>query len=122
MQMAPNLSIGEEELAGYVMLGMPFGQTEPFRGIVEKLLVPPEHRNKGIAKKLMGKLQQVTRKEGRLSLVGCEPESSKRGHWSWVQLLDTKKGSPAEAVYPRLGYVKLSDLLWSLEKALMKRR
>jgi ribosomal protein S18 acetylase RimI-like enzyme len=71
-QMAPNPSTGEEEVAGYVMLGMPFAQTGPFRGVIEKLFVPPEHRNKGIAKKLIRKLKEAARNEGRLLLVSDE--------------------------------------------------
>jgi GNAT superfamily N-acetyltransferase len=69
MQMAPDSNTGEVELAGYVMLGMPFAQTGPFRGIVEKLLVLPVHRKKGIARALMLKLEEVARDEGRGLLV-----------------------------------------------------
>jgi GNAT superfamily N-acetyltransferase len=78
IQIAPNPSTREEEVAGYVMLGMPFAQTGQFRGIGEKLLVAPEHRNKGMAKKLMAKLEEVARKEGRLLLVSDEFGPSKR--------------------------------------------
>jgi hypothetical protein len=28
----------------------------------------------------------------------------------WRQMLDTEKDSPAELVYPRLGYIRVSDL------------
>ena len=71
MQIAPNPATGEEELAGYVMLGMPPSHTGPFRGIVEKLLVPPEHRKKGIARALMRKVEDVAREVGRTLLVSC---------------------------------------------------
>jgi len=50
MQKALNPTTGKEEVAGYVMLSMASSQTIAFVGTVEKLLVPPEHRNKGIAK------------------------------------------------------------------------
>jgi hypothetical protein len=33
-------------------------------------------------------------------------------------MLDTEKGSPAELVYPRLGYVKVSDVLLNVEEML----
>lgn len=69
MQMAPNPETGESEITGYVMLGMPFAETGPFRGSVEKLLVLPEHRKKGIAKALMLKLEDVARAQGRGLLV-----------------------------------------------------
>jgi GNAT superfamily N-acetyltransferase len=71
LQMARNPVTGEEELAGYVMLGMPPSQTGPFRGIVEKLLVSPEHRKKGIARALMNKVEEIARELGRTLLVSC---------------------------------------------------
>lgn len=61
MQLAINEKSGEEEVAGVVMLGMPFAQTGPFRGVVEKLLVRPEYRKRGIAKAMMGVLEGVAR-------------------------------------------------------------
>jgi ribosomal protein S18 acetylase RimI-like enzyme len=69
MQMARDPSTGEEELAGYVMLGMPVTETGPFRGSVEKLMVSPKYRQKGIAGRLMAKLEEVARAEGRTLLV-----------------------------------------------------
>jgi GNAT superfamily N-acetyltransferase len=69
LQMAPNPVTSEEELAGYVMLTMPSSQTGPFRGIVEKLLVSPEHRKKGIARALMSKVEEIAREVGRTLLV-----------------------------------------------------
>ena len=69
MQMAPNSTTGEPELAGYVALQMPVTETGPFRGAVEKLLVSPDHRNKGIARRLMEKLEEVAREEKRTLLV-----------------------------------------------------
>lgn len=69
MQMALNPTTGEEEVAGYVTLSMPVSQTIVFVATVEKLLVTPEHRNKGIAKRMMAKLAEVARKDGRLLFV-----------------------------------------------------
>lgn len=69
IQLARHETTGKEELAGYVMLGKPISQTGPFRGIVEKLLVSPEHRRKGIAKRLMETLEGVAREAGRTMLV-----------------------------------------------------
>jgi GNAT superfamily N-acetyltransferase len=48
---------------------MPVSETGTFRDIVEKLLVSPEHRRKGIAKVLMLKLEEIARVEGRTLLV-----------------------------------------------------
>jgi len=48
---------------------MPFAETGPFRGVVEKLLVSPAWRKKGIARALMKKLEEVAQKEGRSLLV-----------------------------------------------------
>jgi GNAT superfamily N-acetyltransferase len=76
IQFARNETTGEEELAGYVMLGKPFSHTGPFRGIVEKLLVSPDHRRKGIAKRLMGKLESIAREVGRTMLVGRDAEAA----------------------------------------------
>ena len=58
-----------DELAGYVMLEKPVTETGPFRGNVEKLLVSPNHRRKGVGRGLMMKLEEEARKEGRTLLV-----------------------------------------------------
>ncbi|RDW92089.1 hypothetical protein BP5796_01483 [Coleophoma crateriformis] len=90
LQMAVNEKTGKMDVAGYCMLGMPVSQTGPFRGIVEKLLVSPEHRRKGIARRLMERLEVVAKEEGRTLLT-----------------LDTVTGSPAELIYPKLGYIQV---------------
>lgn len=71
MQFAPNIKTGEEEVAGYVMLGKPVSQTGLFRGAVEKLLVSPEYCRKGIVRRLMEQLEGVVREVRRTMLVGC---------------------------------------------------
>jgi hypothetical protein len=68
MQIAPNQSTGEEELAEYVSVLMPVPKTGPFRGLAEKLLVSPEHRRKGVARGLTLQLENIARKNGRTSL------------------------------------------------------
>lgn len=75
------------EVAGFVSLWKPESETGPFRADVEKLLVSPYHRRRGIARSLMRLLEATARKDGR-----------------WSLLLDTTVGSEAEHVYPRLGY------------------
>jgi ribosomal protein S18 acetylase RimI-like enzyme len=68
MQMAISES-GHEELAGYVALGSQATETGPFRGSVQKLLVSPRYRRRGIAKRLMSKLEEVARVRGTTLLV-----------------------------------------------------
>lgn len=68
MQMVVSES-GQEELAGYVALGIQATETGPFRGSVEKLLVSPRYRRMGIAKRLMSKLEEVALMRGTTLLV-----------------------------------------------------
>lgn len=77
-------------IAGVVSLVMPFSQTGPFRGTVEKLLVSPSHRRLGLGRKLMAKLEGVAMERGKTMLT-----------------LGTTVGTPAEGVYPRLGYQRV---------------
>lgn len=81
---------GDAEAVGVVMLSYPFAETGPMRSGVEKLLVSPKWRNHGIAKKLMNAVEQKAREVGRT-----------------VLMLSTEVGSPAEYVYPKLGYTRL---------------
>lgn len=66
----------ETELAGVVSLHLPTSETGPFRADVEKLLVSPRHRYKGIARRLMQKLEEVARGRGRSLLVRSSTPSS----------------------------------------------
>ena len=59
----------EAEVAGYVCLMMPATETGPFRGEVNKLMVSPDHRRKGVARRVMGLLEEVARERGRELLV-----------------------------------------------------
>lgn len=54
---------------GVVMLQMNTTETGRYRGEVQKLIVSPQHRMKGIARKMMGKLETVAKSEGRTLLV-----------------------------------------------------
>jgi ribosomal protein S18 acetylase RimI-like enzyme len=62
-------SDAEGPVAGVVMLSKPPLETGPFRGTVEKLLVSPSVRRRGVATTLMMMLEEVTRVEGRPLLV-----------------------------------------------------
>ena len=61
----------EGELMGYVCLMMPITETGPFRGEVNKLMVSPNHRRKGVARRVMEKMEDVGRQRGRTLLVSC---------------------------------------------------
>jgi GNAT superfamily N-acetyltransferase len=67
--MATSLTTGKEEVAGVVMLDKPQTQTVPHTSWVEKLLVLPEWRRKGVTKRMMLKLEEVAKVEGRTLLV-----------------------------------------------------
>lgn len=69
MQLAPNPTTGQEEVAGVVMLDKPQTQTLPHTAWVEKLLVLPEWRRKGVTKRMMEKLEEIARGEERNLLV-----------------------------------------------------
>ena len=67
-----------KEVAGFVMLLRRVGpdgklttETGPFRADVLKLLVSPKHRNQGIARRVMTKLEEVAFKTG-VPLLVCE--------------------------------------------------
>ncbi|KAJ7111890.1 hypothetical protein C8R44DRAFT_254755 [Mycena epipterygia] len=77
---------GCQQLAGYVILFRPLTETGPFRGSVEKLLVSPNFRRR----RLMERLEKDAKFYGQTLLM-----------------LDTETGSPAETVYPKLGYIQL---------------
>ncbi|PHH87475.1 hypothetical protein CDD83_8830 [Cordyceps sp. RAO-2017] len=81
------------EVMGVVMLAMPYSETGPFRGLVEKLLVHKSFRGRGGARALMGALESDAAKLGRT-----------------VLLLDTETDSPAEAVCKKLGYIEMGRI------------
>jgi GNAT superfamily N-acetyltransferase len=53
------------------MLYMPVTETGPFRSEVEKLMVSPNHRFKGIARRLMAKLEDEAKARDRWLVVSC---------------------------------------------------
>ena len=69
LQTTTNTTTGKEEAVGVVMLDKPQTQTVPHTAWIEKLLVAPEWRRKGVTKRMMVKLEEVARNEGRLLLV-----------------------------------------------------
>ncbi|KAJ7293896.1 acyl-CoA N-acyltransferase [Mycena rebaudengoi] len=80
----------EVRLAGYVILHRPRTETMLFRGEVEKLLVSPDFRRRGIAWKLMQRLEADAQALGQTLLM-----------------LETTTGGAAETLYEKLGYNRL---------------
>lgn len=64
-----NDSDGKEELAGFVILDMPWSQIRPFRANVEKLMISPKFRRRGIARSLMDELEEMAKEKGKTLLV-----------------------------------------------------
>jgi len=60
---------GRATVLGTVSLAMRQSETGAMRGTVEKLIVDPGHRRRGIARQLMGKLEAEARTRGRTTLV-----------------------------------------------------
>lgn len=59
------------DVMGVIMLSMPFAETGPFRGLVEKLLVHNSFRGRGGARALMAALETEALKRGRTLLVSA---------------------------------------------------
>ncbi|KAI3331678.1 acetyltransferase [Xylariaceae sp. AK1471] len=78
-----------QELKSVVMLGMPQSEMYTHQGLVEKLMVSPSFRQRGAARSMMEFLEKEAANRGRKLI-----------------LLSTEIGTPAEKVYPRLGYVE----------------
>jgi GNAT superfamily N-acetyltransferase len=76
-------------LAGAVMLDLDMPPNQPHRADVQKLLVDPAVRRRGLARLLMERLEAEARNEGRNLLV-----------------LDTREGDAAEALYRDMGWAE----------------
>jgi acetyltransferase len=80
-------------IAGAVQLALCEKENGRHRAEVQKLMVDPAHRGRGIAAKLMKALEQFARADGRTLLV-----------------LDTETGSTAESVYQHLGWQRAGKI------------
>ena len=60
---------GKQTLVGLVVLAKLLTETGPFRAEMEKLLVSPKHRQQGIGKRLVQRLEAFAKSEGRTRLV-----------------------------------------------------
>ncbi len=74
-------------MVGAVQLDLGLPPNQRHRGEVSKLLVHPEARRQGVARRLMMELERLARLEGRALLT-----------------LDTRRGDAAEPLYRSLGY------------------
>ena len=106
------------EATGVVMLALNTTETGRFRGQVQKLIVSPKHRRKGIARIMMAMVEKVATADGRTMLVcsfscNTRPESLAAGEQRLMRpkLLDTEKASPADKMYPKWGYQQVSHAL-----------
>ena len=100
------------QATGVVMLQVNTTETGGYRGEVQKLIVSPRHRQKGIARRMMGKLEEVAKEHGK-SLLVCYPallrvKFQRALMADRAKLLDTEKDSPADRVYPKWGYRRVS--------------
>lgn len=78
------------EIAGVVMLYLAPQDNGRHRADVAKLMVHPDHRRKGLARKLMTAIDGLALSLGR-----------------WLLVLDTVTGDRAEKLYPTCGYIKV---------------
>jgi len=76
-------------LAGTVMLDLGMPQNQPHRAEVQKLLVHPDFRRRGIARALVERAEQAASRIGRRLLT-----------------LDTRAGDAAEPLYRSLGWTE----------------
>jgi GNAT superfamily N-acetyltransferase len=83
----------EGELVGTVQLGLDMPENAPHRAEVRKLLVDPGIARRGVGAALMRRAEQAARGIGRRLLV-----------------LDTRRGSAAEALYRALGWTELGSI------------
>jgi len=83
----------EGELVGTVQLGLDGPQNAPHRAEVTKLMVDPRARRQGVGRALLRRAEQAARGIGRR-----------------VLMLDTRRGTPAEALYRDAGWTELGGI------------
>ncbi|KAI1754094.1 acyl-CoA N-acyltransferase [Xylaria castorea] len=88
-ELEPGSAAKGAELKGVVMLRMPQTETFTHQGHLEKLMVSPSFRQRGAAKAMIRFLETEAIDRGRKLIM-----------------LSTEVGSPAEKIYPKLGYVE----------------
>ncbi|MFS0561267.1 GNAT family N-acetyltransferase [Terribacillus sp. 179-K 1B1 HS] len=81
------------QIAGTVQLQFSDKENGQHRAEVAKLMTHPEHRKKGVARKLLQHVEQVAKDEGKTLL-----------------LLDTERNGPANLLYQSEGYVLFGEV------------
>lgn len=82
-----------DSLAGTAQLSLEQRENGNHRAEVQKVMVQPAHRRRGIGKALMQAVETYARNNGRSLLY-----------------LDTRQGDPAEALYRQMGYVRAGSI------------
>lgn len=75
------------QIVGTVTLGLATMPNQPHRADIGKLLVHPDHRRRGIARRLMQSVETEAQRRGRRLLV-----------------LDTRSKDPSQRLYESMGY------------------
>lgn len=83
----------EGEMVGCVLLSLDLPENQPHRAEVRTLMVEPDARRRGVGRALMARAEQAARGIGRSLLV-----------------LDTRAGTPAEALYRVTGWTELGTI------------
>ncbi|HUG85578.1 MAG TPA: GNAT family N-acetyltransferase [Euzebya sp.] len=83
----------EGQVLGAVQLDLDTPPNQAHRAGVTKLLVHPDARRRGLARHLMVALHDIADQRGRTLIT-----------------LDTTTGSPAQALYASLGYVRVGEI------------
>jgi ribosomal protein S18 acetylase RimI-like enzyme len=83
----------EDRVVGSVQLHESSSQNGAHRAEIAKMMVHPEFRQRGIARKLMMVAEEKAINEGKTLLV-----------------LDTREGTPANSLYISLGYVEVGKI------------
>lgn len=83
------VAIEEGEIVGTVQLALAGKANAKHRAEVQKLMVATPFRGRGIARKLMERIEEIALEERRTLLV-----------------LDTRQGDVAESLYRKLGYIE----------------
>ncbi|KAI9646367.1 hypothetical protein NHQ30_004357 [Ciborinia camelliae] len=98
------------KIAGVCMVSTPKTETGPHQGFVEKFMVDPEFRGRGVGSGIMRIVEDVVLEKGAWLLnvdllMGLE------------KMLDTDVGSLAEGIYRRMGYIECGRIpeygVWS---------
>lgn len=93
-------------VAGAVMLDTPDVDTSLFRAYVEKLVVDPGQRRKGIAQRLMVALEKEALSRGETLIVSSTQSFIEKTGLTRCEMLSTTKEYVAEHMYPKLGFIE----------------